>query len=45
MFGERGPVMAKISASASPQFDYQKEVAAAKAEHTKFLEKLNKDAE
>jgi hypothetical protein len=45
MFGERGPVMAKISVSAAPQFDYQKEVATAKAEHAKFLEKLTKDAE
>jgi hypothetical protein len=45
IYGERGPIMVKISGTATPQFDYKKESEAAKAEHTKFLEKLSKDSQ
>ncbi|HEY7160075.1 MAG TPA: hypothetical protein VH815_02400 [Acidobacteriota bacterium] len=45
LFGEKGPVKAVITGPAQPQFDYKSEVAAAKAEYTKLIEKLAKETQ
>src|SRR5262249_37689719 len=41
MFGQKGPVKAQIQVDAKPQFDYAKEVAAAKGPYQKLLATLN----
>ncbi len=45
IFGEKGPVKAVITGPLQPQFDYKSEVAAAKTEYTKLLEKLAKETQ
>jgi hypothetical protein len=45
VFGEKGPVKAVVIAAGQTQFDYNTEVAAAKAEYTKLMEKLTKETQ
>lgn len=45
IFGEKGPVKAVVTGPTQPQFDYKSEVAAAKAEYAKLMEKLTKETQ
>jgi hypothetical protein len=45
VFGEKGPVKAVVTGPGQSQFDYKSEVAAAKAEYTKLMEKFSKEAQ
>jgi hypothetical protein len=45
IFCEKGPVKAVITGPLQPQFDYKSEVAAAKTEYTKLMEKLAKETQ
>ena len=45
IFGEKGPVKAVVTGPGQPQFDYKSEVAAAKAEYAKLMDKLTKETQ
>ena len=45
IFGEKGPVKAVVTGPLQPQFDYKSEVAGAKAEYTKLIDKLTKETQ